>query len=297
MLLSHYKETVVHNPIYYRKRDFLKTRVEEMTKLSTVPSILKKIMEITEDANSTLEDLERIIEHDPPIASKVVGVSNAAFYGFPRKITTVSQAIIVLGFEMVKGIAISTAVFSGLTDEQHESMTKVWQHSFETAMAAGMIADKTGAIGKETAFLGGLLHDIGIPILFQIFGEDYLKLAKNEENSLTALERDAFGADHAESGAWFAEKCKLPELCVSAIKYHHTPENIIERSKNDQPLVLSEIVYLANLLTDNFHNNDYALISPVHSKVLKNLNINGQRLSDISNRISLVREDIKKFFL
>ena len=109
----------------------------------------------------------KVIERDQAIAMRVVAASNAAYYGFSGKIRTISQAILILGFDLVRGLAITTTVFNSMPAKEKDRLLELWAHSFETAQAAALIAQRTGAIEKESAFLAGLFHDIGRPVLLQ----------------------------------------------------------------------------------------------------------------------------------
>lgn len=227
------------------KKSNLRAMILELIKISTIPVMMKKVMEVTEDPRAGVSDLEKVIEHDPAIASRIVAVSNAVFYGFPRKINSISQAILVLGFDMVKGLAISTTVFNISHPRAGRQLAAIWGHSFECAMASIIIARKTGLVTKESAFLAGLLHDIGKPIMVQACGETYLE-ALFAEGGAVQGEEETFGASHAEAGAWFADKCKLPEDCVAAIRHHHRPQDCIH--ENTTPPVLVLATYLADIL-------------------------------------------------
>ena len=227
------------------KKEELRSRILEIIKISTIPSMMKRIMEVAEDPGSTVSDLEKLIEHDPAIASRVVAVSNAVFYGFSRKINSISQAILVLGFDMVKGLAVSTTVFNIRQPGFARELAALWGHSFECAMASVLLARKTGLVTKESAFLAGLLHDIGMPILVQTCGVRYVE-AFTAGDGFMEKEEVSFGASHAEAGAWFADKCKLPGDCVMAIRYHHNPSEC-PKEDNRTP-VLVTITYLANII-------------------------------------------------
>lgn len=274
------------------KKNSLRAKVLEILKISTVPSVLKKIIAVTEDPNSGVCDLESVIEHDQAIASRVVAVSNAVFYGFPRKINSIHQAILVLGFDMVKGLAISTTIFGALNTRAKSVLSSLWGHSFEVAMASVMIARKSGKVNNEIAFLAGLLHDIGRPILLQVLNKEYLEVCAFDRNCL-GRERKVFGADHAEVGAWFLEKSKLPEECESAIKFHHTPEECLEKTGTIPALV--EIVYLANIVVTE-HKEKYALLSPVHTRILNELNLTSEDLDKFSEEIAGLRGEIRSYY-
>ncbi|WKZ34054.1 MAG: HDOD domain-containing protein [Thermodesulfobacteriota bacterium] len=275
------------------KRETLRSKVLEVLKISTVPAVLKRIIEVTEDPKSGISDLENIIERDQAIATRVVAVSNAVFYGFPRKINTIDQAILVLGFEMVKGLAISTTLFSFLKNNKTNSViSSLWGHSFEVAMAAGMLARRTGMVSKETAFLAGLIHDIGRPLLLQILSKEYLEVCSFDRNCIER-EAEVFGADHAEVGEWFVDKCKLPEDCTLAVKYHHRPEKCLEEMEAIPPL--AQIIYLANLIVTE-PREKYAYCSPVHAHILASLKLTGDELLGFSEKIAAKRDEIRAFY-
>ena len=281
------------------KKEALKEQVDKIIKVSTIPSVVSRIIAVTEDSGSNVRDLEKIIEHDQAIASRVVGLSNAVYYGFPRKITSISQAVLVLGFDMVKGLAVSTAVFDGFNGFDRALMTSLWRHSFETAKAAVLVAERSGIVNKDSAFLAGLLHDIGRPILYQIFGKEYSKLTPDDSNSLIALEEEAFGAGHAEVGSWFADKCKLPSSCINSIRYHHNPE-LFRSPINGNPLsVLVPIVYLANLIVLDGQENHgrYTEISRAQAHALQAARINGENLIQIQETVAAQRDKITEYYV
>lgn len=281
------------------KKEALREQVNRILKVSTIPSVVSQIISVTEDSGSNVHDLEKVIEHDQAIASRVVGLSNAVYYGFPRKITSISQAVLVLGFDMVKGLAVSTAVFEGFNASAREMTTALWRHSFETAMAAVLVAERSGIVNKDTAFLAGLLHDIGRPILYQIFGDEYCRLTQEDANSIIQLEEEAFGAGHDEVGSWFADKCNLPSSCINSIRFHHSPESF-HSPLNGNPLsVLVPIVYLANLIVLDGHENNvrYTEISGAQAHALKETRISSDNLVQIQEAIASQRDKIASYYV
>lgn len=238
------------------RKENLRIMILDLIKVSTIPSVMKRVMDVADDPTTGVSDLEKVIENDPAIASRVVAVSNAVFYGFPRKINSIPQAILVLGFEMVKGLAISTTVFNTSQPGAAKGLAAIWAHSFKCAMASVLVARKTGLLTKESAFLAGLLHDIGRPIMVQACGEKYLDVTGARGCSL-AEEEEAFGANHAEAGAWFADKCKLPDDCVAAIKHHHCQP---KKADGEKLPVLVPVTFLANLIALDEINPDCACL-------------------------------------
>lgn len=271
------------------KKEELRSRVLEIIKISTIPSMMKKIMEVAEDPSSSVSDLEKLIEHDPAIAARVVGVSNAVFYGFSRKINSISQAILVLGFDMVKGLAVSTTVFNIRQPGFARELAALWGHSFECAMASVLLARKTGLVTKESAFLAGLLHDIGMPIMVQTCGVTYIESYTAGEGSCEK-EEESFGASHAESGAWFADKCKLPPDCVMAIRHHHRPSGC-PKDNNKTPVLVC-ITYLANIIAKGKRPDG---IDPECEEVLKTLAITDADFADVCAEFEGVKGAVPSF--
>lgn len=270
------------------RKDALRARINEMTNVSTVPVVLKQIMELTGNPNTVIHDLVAAIERDQAIAMKVVAASNAAFYGFSKKINTVSQAILVLGFDMVKGLAITTTVFNSVPGGGKERLLSLWAHSFEVAQAAILVARKTGLIAPEPAFFAGLLHDLGHPILFHACGAGTGK--DPFENNSIEEEEEAFGASHSEAGAWFAERFHLPEECANAIRYHHSPE---ESGRPEELAPLVAITYLANIAVTG---KEKAVISPDHDAIMAVLKLTDEDLEAIAGEIGGQRESTNSFY-
>ena len=280
------------------KKEALREKVDRIVKVSTIPAVVSRIISVTEDSGSNVHDLEKVIEHDQAIASRVVGLSNAVYYGFPRKITSISQAVLVLGFDMVKGLAVSTAVFEGFNSFDRVMMTDLWRHSFETATASVLVAERSGIVNKDLAFLAGLLHDIGKPIMCQIFNREYTNLTADDTSSLIAQEEEAIGAGHAEVGSWFADKCKLPSSCINSIKYHHNPE-LFRSPMNGNPLsVLVPIVYLANLIVLDGQENHgrFTEISRAQAQALQEARISGENLIQIQEAVAAQRSQITQYY-
>ena len=270
------------------RKEALRARINAMTNVSTVPVVLKQIMELTGNPNTDIHDLVAAIERDQAIAMKVVAASNAAFYGFSKKVNTVSQAILVLGFDMVKGLAITTTVFNSIPGSGKKRLLSLWAHSFEVAQAAMLVSRKTGLIAPEPAFFAGLLHDLGYPVLFHACGED-TGTDPFGDNSIED-EVEAFGASHSEAGAWFAERFNLPEECADAIRYHHNPE---DSAKPEELAPLVAITYLANIAVTG---RERAALSPDHDAIMSSLKITDEDLEAIAEEIRGQREKTNSFY-
>ncbi len=253
---------------------------------------------VVEDENSTAVDLEDIIKRDQSIASRIVSVANAPFYGRQRKVESISQAIFLLGFDMVKSLAISVAVFSNIIYKGRYDIRALWNHSFNVAIASSLIAEKTGRAGMDSAFLAGLLHDIGRAILLQIFGDAYFDVSASGPEGLLEREEVAFGAPHTLTGAWFADKNKLPESCVKSINFHHEPERCLPDKPGDKCRALAQIIHIADVLvtTDNKGYEHDCLPSPEYDGILKTTGLKEEDIAEIQKRLDSMKEEVRNFY-
>jgi putative nucleotidyltransferase with HDIG domain len=271
------------------RKEALKKQIESIAELETLSSIIRDIMRVCANENSTVEDFERVVERDYAISSKLLAISNSAFYGFPRQIKTINQAIMVLGFDMAKGLAIATAVFNDISAGDRKTLMHFWRHSFYAAATAGLIADRTELVNKGTAFIAGLLHDIGRPILYKLFGGAYIETSLTAHGSLVDVEAQSYGAAHPQAGAWFAEKCMMPYELIEAIKLHHSPD------PKGSSLVAA--IYAADLVVSTGSESylSDSIISPRHFEVLRLIGLDAKSLDSVSEEFESMREDMEAF--
>ncbi len=274
------------------KRAKLMERVYGMVDLSTIPIILAKVTAVAEDPESSREELVKVLEHDQTLAAKVIELSNAAFYGHSRQIQTLNEAVALLGFEAVKGLAISSTIFSEISKGAGGKLVIFWRHSFEVARTAMILARMTGEARPERTFLAGLLHDIGRPILYQFFGDDYIATSEVSKN-LVSDEEFYYGASHADVGSWFADKCRFPEDLVMAIRLHHIPESHLL----DQNFYLP-LVYLADYIVsdDGTGPGIDHIHSPEHDKILRILNLNDESLEALKEKIAETQTQAQNYY-
>jgi putative nucleotidyltransferase with HDIG domain len=147
---------------------------------------------------------------------------NSPIYGFPGRISSVNQAVILLGLNVVKGLLLGVSVF----DLMQKSMLGLWEHSIGCAVVARIIANKKQFKEPEEVSAGGLLHDIGKVILILQFPDDYQMATNEAEKSGRTIgdaERDFFAANHTSAGAWMAQKWSFPRNLTDMIECHHKP--------------------------------------------------------------------------
>lgn len=212
-------------------RDFLK----KVERLPTLPGIAMKIIQTANNPKSAADDLSRIILSDLSLSAKVLKMVNSAYYGIRNKVASVKQAIVILGFNTIKSLALSTAIMdkfgtSGSIDGF--SRGAFWKHCLGVAITNKIIARRLKMKDvEENFFMAGLLHDIGKVILDEYFHDDFVKVLthmKMTNLSFYGAEMEVNGLSHAEIGGMLAGQWQLPEELVAAIRFHHTPEGRTE---------------------------------------------------------------------
>lgn len=203
---------------------------QSLDRLPPMPAVITRVMELTNDPQCTAQDLQKVIGMDEVLSSKVLRLVNSARYGFPRRITTLSHAVILLGFETIRNLAIGVATVRLVLRHGVNSPVnrqKFWEHSLETGLAASTLAKhlRKNLILREEMFLTGLLHDLGILFLSQSFPEEYRAVVErcNSLEEVQTVEQEIFGITHGEVGARMAERWNLPPVFAEVMLHHHAP--------------------------------------------------------------------------
>jgi len=197
----------------------IRREIEEFNNPSTLPVIMQRLLETVSDEDASYIELSNIIEHDQSLAERVVAMANSPYFGHSGRINSLEQAVLLLGFDLVKSIALSMAVFESLSRRESRQLREFWAHSYEVALLSGLLCERIPAAGSGVCFLAGLLHDIGRVVFYMLYRNDYLPVMFEE--GLIDSELEIFGVDHAVAGAWFLESALLPEEIVYPVRYHH----------------------------------------------------------------------------
>jgi putative nucleotidyltransferase with HDIG domain len=220
--------------------------VLRIRELPTLPTVLGKILATAADPDSSALDLGQHIAADQSLSATLLKLVNSAYYGFYRQISSVTQAIVMLGFLEVRNLALTATAFRAFGDSNSDyDRNQLWRHSLATAMAAEHIA-KLRKMEKEGSFEAGLLHDIGKVALDMLYPEAFLRAAHRaheEEKYIAETLRDEFGMDHTEIGGLLGEHWNLPPTVVDAIRFHLEPE------KAETAPELTHLTAVANVLT------------------------------------------------
>lgn len=202
--------------------------VSRISRLPTLPTVLGQIMEALADPDSSALDLGKHIAADQSLSATLLRQVNSAFYGFYRRITTVKDAVVILGFREVQNLVLAASAFRTFPKSNSPyDRNQLWRHSLATAMAAERIAKRLSLPADGSYFSAGLLHDIGKVALDSVYPETFQQAvarAVEEKRPLYEVEPELFGMDHAEVAGVLAEHWNLPPLLAESLRRHHTPE-------------------------------------------------------------------------
>lgn len=268
----------------------VKNDIKGVKSLSTIPVVMRRVIEVVSDENASFEDLSHVIEHDQAIAEKVVSMANSPFFGHTGMINSIEQAVMFLGFDLVKSIAISMTVIHLFNKTEAKKLTEFWEHSLEVAITSDLLCKKIPITNGGVCFLAGLLHDIGRLVLYLVYKSEYAALFCDSE--LLEKEKDLYGATHAEIGGWFLEETLLPEEVVLPVYYHHGMENL-ERHKG---IVLA--VLLAEALVARFSENNTSdgTYNEKIEEILISLGFTEEAIEGIGEILKKEQDNIKSFF-
>ncbi len=211
-----------------RDTDLIHKEIFEADALPPCPAVFQQVAEVVKDPSSNARDLGNVLMTDAALSGKLLKIVNSAFFGLSKSIGTVTQAVIILGFNEVKTIAYAIPAKDMYNDDNKNSsfdVSGVWNHSIRVATIMRHVAYHINYSMPEEFFVAGIIHDIGQVVLNNVKGEMYGNLQKKvAENNLKLAdaERFALHIDHAEVGAMLAEKWMFPDALVCAIRHHHT---------------------------------------------------------------------------
>lgn len=228
------------------KLDKILSKIED---LPTLPIVIQRILQLINDPKATTKQIGSIITSDQSLTAKTLKLVNSAFYGFSKKITTVDQAIVIIGFNAVKNLAISASVFDIFKNmNQRSSFDRYgfWTHCVGTAFIAKQISEDTRIGNPGEIFVSALLHDIGKIILDIYYADEMNRILYNANNKNIPFyqsEEEIMSFNHAELGFLLSRKWNLPDNLYIPIRYHHYPNKAIKYES------IVAIVHTANIIT------------------------------------------------
>jgi len=200
-----------------------KGQILSIRDLPTLPKVLEEVSRLVQNPNTSIEAIAKVISRDQVLSAKVLKMVNSPVYGFPGRIGSVQHSLVLLGFNVIRGVIISTSVF----DIMSKTMEGLWEHSIGCALATGLVARKAKLKDPEEFSVCGLLHDLGkvvaavqLPELHKAVSE----AVRTQDLRWFEAEKAVLGFSHDRINAWLAQHWHLPPTIKEAMSSHHFPE-------------------------------------------------------------------------
>ncbi len=268
--------------------------------MPALPVTVGKVLEVCNNPKASPVDLNRVISVDPVLMARVMRLINSAYYGLSGKVTSLVRAIIMLGLNTVKNLALSAAVVENLGRGENFRALHAqgfWRHSLAVGVASKLIAKKREVSSKdlEEYFIAGLLHDIGKIPMNAVFEDEFLEVMAHSDRGRTALyrtEREVLGLDHAAVGRMIAKTWKLSPEVIDAISAHHEPVEY-DGPHKDVVYTVALANHFANIAEIGFSGDRYPEALP--EEVAAHLNVDVAYLDRIEDTIHIEIEKAAVF--
>ncbi len=269
-----------------------KQQLLSIKELPTLPEVLDEVTKMIEEDRFSQEDIAKVISRDQSLTAKILKMVNSPIYGFPRRITTVQHAIVLLGLNVVKGLIISTTVFEMMT----KTMKGLWEHSVGCATICSCLAKEVGFDNPEEFSIVGLLHDLGKVVVAVQLPNSYNEineLVKNKDLFYYEAEEEILGFSHTRINRWISDFWNLPLNLKEGLAYHHNPS--LAKHFPEFAHIAHIGDFLARLLGIGFGGDEH--VSLLYMDSLKFLKINLRKLERILDVLSEDVEQIKSISL
>jgi len=217
----------------------IQPKIDQFVKVNTIPNILSVLLCEIDSDKSTINSIAKIISKDISLMARLLRIANSPFYRRSKEISTIDEAVSVLGIKAVKAMSLSVSmldVTGGISKSGLIDFKEFWLHNLEVAVISRQLAENIDGCLPEEAFTCGLMHDLGIIFFIQEFPEEYAKVlqAAKSDKSLEESESEVLGMTHGEVGGRIADAWKLPSIIrQSIIKHHNNGVSEIENGKVD----------------------------------------------------------------
>ncbi len=249
------KEAKSENLEQKKKRAIRK--LSSVYNLPSLPFIIVEVSKMIDDPSTSAAQLGKMISQDQGLVTKILTVANSPLYGIPKRVSTIDFAVVILGFNQIKNIVIALSMMETLKKMGDGKFVhkKYWMHSVITATAAKRIADDLGYQISGEAFTAGLLHDLGIPVIYKYFNKEFNEIINAVENkgmNFLDAEREILGITHQEIGMYLLDRWNLPASLSESVAFHHAP------SEAEQHKELTALIHLADYMTVKLGIGNYA---------------------------------------
>ncbi len=268
-------------------------RIEDVPALSPIYDQVAKLLA---EEDTSVSELAKVIQADPALTMRLLRLANAAERARARQVTTVSKAIVVMGFRAVRAAAMSASILGVMRRFTNKSVVPLWRHAYTSACASRLLAVHFASGEPEEAFVLGLVQNIG-QIVLQLYAPDqYVRIVaalREPETELVAAEQDVLGTDHQEVGYMLARRWRLPDVLAQTVLHHHAPEEAGDFVPQ------ATIVHLGHVLACALGHDDGVTCMrplPLSSKSQRSLKLDEEDLSSLMFQTLLETRQFESFF-
>lgn len=267
-------------------------------RISSLPIIYTRINEAVNNPRSSMRDISTIIGDDPGLTSRLLQLVNSAFYGYPTRIDTISRALLIVGTQQLRDLALATSImklFEGISEDL-VTMESFWRHSIACGVAAKIIATYRRDPNIERFFVAGIVHDIGRLIIFKKAPDEAkqaLTSCRADSELLYSAEARLIGADHCEVGRVLLRSWNLPPVLEEVTAFHHRPGRAASYP------IETAVVHIADILAHGmqFGTSGEIHVPPLDESAWKLLDLPISSLSTILDQLERDISDIERTIL
>ena len=268
----------------------LRILTQRISKLPTLPHVANRIIELVGTKDACMDGLVETIEKDPAISAKVISFSNTAFFRVGGTITNIPDAVMKIGFDNVKGIALGISLLTVFRTDRSgckAEYNQIFRHSLAVGVIANEIEGCLGFESREDVFTTGLLHDIGLLVMHSFFpemSEGVSQMVKKRKKYLEA-EIEVCGFMHGDVGAWLADQWHLPDSITEAIYCHHDLSRVRLHPRTVAVVHIADNIAIKNGCSPV---NAGGFESAIDEAAMKAVGITGVKLAGIEKEMTSV---------
>ncbi len=280
--------------------DKIIAQILESEELPTLPNVASKLIQLTSKEETTLEDIAELVSQDIALSAKILKICNSSFYGFPQKISSINQAVLILGMNAVRSLVLSFSFLSmdGKKKKSIFDFTKFWEKSLASAVGAQYILKHVKNADNDEIFVSGLLQNLGELILAVTFPNRYEEVLQRLEKGgkQEEIEKEIFGLANAEVGAAITTHWGFPEILTLPIEYRSKPREYNGKNKKIQQTISA--VYLSDLLSSILftEENPQEFYKRFRLEASRLLKLQPDQIEDILNNIHTLYAEAGEYF-
>lgn len=222
------------------------------------PQILVDIQMETAMPGFSLTDIAKLIAKDVGLSGSILKIVNSPYFGLSNQITSIQQAINLLGMDSVINIIHSVEIRNTMSDDSVIALTEFWDNAADVAQTCAVISKRISFSAPDDAYTLGLFHNCGIPLMMQRY-DDYIAVLETgyqqSTKRITDIENETFGSNHAVVGFYVAKSWKLPKTICEVIADHHKITEVFAKNIGDtrQKTLLAILSLSSHLCSSHIH--------------------------------------------